>query len=368
MAITPFDRRMMAAAIRYSYRNLGRTGTNPSVSTLLVRDDGDVPVIVGRGITAIGGRPHAETEAILEAGDLARGATAYVTLEPCAHHASTPPCAEALVRDGIRRVVSATTDPDGRVSGRGYKILEDGGIEVERDIMAHDADRAMAGYMTQRKLGRPHVTLKMALSKDGKIGRRDAGQVAITGPISNDVSHVLRATSDVILVGIGTALEDDPSLTCRLPGMENRSPVRLVLDRHLKLPLDSALVRSAQEHPVIVATTSQPDSDKYRQLAQAGCSMLGCDDSETGIALPELLEDISGRGYSSVLVEGGASVAASFLNAHLVDRIRLYVGPETIGNDGIDAPLSPDNMPSGFDLIGTETFGADKRYEYERVT
>ncbi|MCP4314650.1 MAG: bifunctional diaminohydroxyphosphoribosylaminopyrimidine deaminase/5-amino-6-(5-phosphoribosylamino)uracil reductase RibD [Hyphomicrobiales bacterium] len=366
MAVSAFDRRMMAAAIRYSYRNLGRTGTNPSVSTLLVRDDGDVPVIVGRGITAIGGRPHAETEAIMEAGDLAMGATAYVTLEPCAHHASTPPCAEALVRDGIKRVVSATTDPDGRVSGRGYKILEDGGIEVESDVLASDAEYAMAGYLTQRKLGRPHVTLKMAVSKDGKIGGRNAGQVTITGPVSNSASHVMRATSDVIIIGIGTALEDDPSLTCRLPGMQDRSPARLVLDRNLRLPLDSALVRSAHDFPVIIATTRPPDSEKYHQLSQAGCIILACEESGGGIALPELLEDLAGRGYSTVLVEGGAAVAAAFLDAHLVDRIRVYLGPGVIGKDGVSAPLTPDNMPSGFNLIATETFGADLRYEYER--
>ncbi|MEX3008279.1 bifunctional diaminohydroxyphosphoribosylaminopyrimidine deaminase/5-amino-6-(5-phosphoribosylamino)uracil reductase RibD [Hoeflea sp. TYP-13] len=366
MAVSSFDKRMMAAAIRYSYRNLGRTGTNPSVTTLLVRDDGEVPVIVGRGITAIGGRPHAETEAILEAGDLARGATAYVTLEPCAHHGSTPPCAEALVRDGIRRVVAATTDPDGRVSGQGYKILEDGGIEVEAGVLASDAEYAMAGYLTQRELGRPHVTLKMALSNDGKIGSRGSGQVAITGPESNAVSHVLRATSDVIIVGIGTVLEDDPSLTCRLPGMEDRTPARLVLDRNLRLPLQSALVRSAHDHPVIVATTRLPDDGKYQQLSEAGCLMMACEESDTGIALPELLDDLAGRGYSTVLVEGGAAVARAFLDAHLVDRIRLYVGPGEIGKDGVEAPVDPDNMPSGFELTGTEIYGADRRFEYER--
>ena len=366
MAVTSFDRRMMAAAIRYSYRNLGRTGTNPSVSTLLVRDDGDVPVIVGRGTTAIGGRPHAETEAIQEAGDLAKGATAYVTLEPCAHHASTPPCAEALVRDGIKRVVSATTDPDGRVSGRGYKILEDGGIEVEPDVLAPEAEYAMAGYLTQRKFGRPHVTLKLAVSQDGMIGARNRGQVGITGPVSNSASHVMRATSDVILIGIGTALEDDPALTCRLPGMQDRSPARLVLDCNLRLPMDSALVRSAHENPVIVATTQPPDAEKHRQLSQSGCIMLACEQSAGGVALPELLEDLAGRGYSTVLVEGGAAVAAAFLEAHLVDRIRLYVGPGSIGKDGVPAPISPDNMPPGFNLIGTDTFGADLRYEYER--
>lgn len=266
MAASEFDNRMMAAAIRYSYRNLGRTGTNPSVTTLLVRTDSDVPVIVGRGITAIGGRPHAETQAITEAGQLAAGSTAYVTLEPCAHHGSTPPCAEALVAAGVKRVVSATTDPDGRVSGRGYQILRDAGIVVETDVLADQAQYAMAGYLTQRAAGRPHVTLKMALSKDNKIGCTGTGQVMITGPQSSAMAHIQRATCDAILIGIGTALEDNPSLSCRLPGMTDRSPTRIVLDSHLRLPLDSALVRSAHDLPLIVATTQLPDHETYKQL------------------------------------------------------------------------------------------------------
>ncbi|WP_419910744.1 bifunctional diaminohydroxyphosphoribosylaminopyrimidine deaminase/5-amino-6-(5-phosphoribosylamino)uracil reductase RibD [Hoeflea sp.] len=367
MAVSAFDRRMMAAAIRYSWRNLGRTGTNPSVATILTRDDSDgTPVIVGRGITAIGGRPHAETEAIAEAGERTVGATAYVTLEPCAHHGSTPPCAEALVRAGVRRVVSATTDPDGRVSGRGYRILEDGGIEVETDVLAPQARYAMSGYLTQRLLNRPHVTLKMAVSSDGKIGRRGAGQVAITGAVSNAASHLLRATSDVIIIGIGTALEDDPSLTCRLPGMEDRSPARLVLDRDLRLPLDCKLVRTARDVPVIVATAVQPGDERHRSLVEAGCRMMACEESGNGIALPELLDDLAAQGFSSVMVEGGAAVARSFLDAHLVDRIRIYVGPGTVGKEGVDAPLTPDHMPAGFVLTHTETFGPDRRLEFER--
>jgi diaminohydroxyphosphoribosylaminopyrimidine deaminase/5-amino-6-(5-phosphoribosylamino)uracil reductase len=254
------------------------------------------------------------------------------------------------------------------VSGRGYRILEDGGIEVEQDVLARDAQYAMAGYLTMRRLSRPHVTLKLALSKDGMIGHRNAGQVAITGPVSNAASHVLRATSDVIIIGIGTALKDDPALTCRLPGMEDRTPVRLVLDRHLQLPLDSNLVRTAGEHPVIVATTCQPDHQRYGPLAEAGCSMLACDDYENGIALPELLEDLGGRGYSSIMVEGGAAVAASFLQAGLVDRIRLYVGTDAIGDDGIPAPITLDSMPGEFGLIDTQTFGTDTRYEFERTS
>ncbi|MEM6464316.1 MAG: bifunctional diaminohydroxyphosphoribosylaminopyrimidine deaminase/5-amino-6-(5-phosphoribosylamino)uracil reductase RibD [Pseudomonadota bacterium] len=366
MAVTEQDRRMMAAAIRYSYRNSGRTGTNPSVATLLVRNDGDVPVIIGRGITALGGRPHAETQAMAEAGELVKGATAYVTLEPCAHHASTPPCAEALVSSGVKRVVSATTDPDGRVSGKGYKILVDGGIELETDVLKSQADYALAAYLTQRKTGRPHVTLKLAISSDGKIGRRGSGQVSITGPVSNAATHIRRAMTDIIVVGIETVLEDDPSLTCRLPGMEDRSPVRLVLDRQLRLPLNSALVRSAREHSVIVATVMPPEDDKHRQLVSAGCTMLACDETESGIALPEMVEDLAVRGYSSLLVEGGAKVAAGFMDAGLVDRILLYVGPHSLGGEAIDAPLTLQTIPSDFHLIGTDVFGQDTRYEYER--
>lgn len=366
MAVSEFDRRMMAAAIRYTYRHLGRTGTNPSVATILVQEVDGVPVIVGRGLTAIGGRPHAETEALEEAGGRAVGSTAYVTLEPCAHHGSTPPCAEALVTAGVSRVVAATTDPDGRVSGRGYRILEDGGIEVEADVLAPLAKRAMAGYLTQRRLARPHVMLKLALSKDGKIGCKGDGQVPITGPLSNAVNHLLRATNDVILIGIDTAIEDDPSLTCRLPGLEGRSPLRLVLDRQLRLPMDSRLVRSAHEIPLMVATVRLPDDEKHRQLTQAGCRMLACEENETGIALPEMLEDLCGQGVMNVMIEGGAAIARSFLDADLVDRIHLYIGPDEIGEDGVAAPLTPEDMPAGFVKTGTSRFGPDLRFEYER--
>jgi diaminohydroxyphosphoribosylaminopyrimidine deaminase/5-amino-6-(5-phosphoribosylamino)uracil reductase len=357
---------MMAAAIRYSYQHLGRTGTNPSVSTLLVQDVGGVPVIVGRGITALGGRPHAETQAISEAGESAYGATAYVSLEPCAHHGSTPPCAEGLIRAGIKRVVAATTDPDSRVSGRGYKMLRDAGIEVEENVLAGEAQYALAGYLTRRLENRPHITLKMALSQDGKIGRRGAGQVHVTGAQSGAVNQVLRAMSDAILIGIGTALEDDPSLTCRLPGLEERSPVRIVLDRTLKLPLQSALVRSAAEIPLIVATTTGPENERYQKLLAAGCRMMACDSDAGGIALPELLDDLAGQGLSTVIVEGGAAVARSFIDAHLVDRIELYEGPDPIGAGGIDPPLDPAHMPAGFVLTSTLHHGADLHRAYER--
>ncbi len=190
------DRRYMAAAIRLSRKHSGLTSTNPSVATLIVRDDGKEPDIVGRGVTAIGGRPHAEAEALAEAGDLARGATAYVTLEPCAHHGRTPPCANALVTAGVTRVVGGASDPDERVSGKGYAILRQAGIEVIERVLAEEAADAMAGYLTRSLKKRPEVTLKLALSQDGMIGRPGEGQIAITGEVSRRQVHMMRATSD----------------------------------------------------------------------------------------------------------------------------------------------------------------------------
>ena len=367
MPVSDTDRRMMAAAIRLAYRHLGRTGTNPSVSTLIVREFDGVPVIIGRGITALGGRPHAETQAIAEAGDLARGATAYVSLEPCAHHGSTPPCAEGLIAAGIKRVVSATTDPDDRVSGRGYAMLREAGIEVEENVLAEQAEQGLAGYLTHRMFNRPNVSLKMALSRDGKIGRRGVGQVHITGPVSQAMTHLWRASADAILVGIGTAVEDDPSLTCRLPGLQDRSPARIVLDSHLRLPLDSKLVQTAREVPVMIATSVAPDAPAYMALAEAGCQMIASDTVPTGLALPELLDDLANRGISSIMVEGGATTAKSFIEAGLVDSISLFEGPVTVGADGVVAPVTPNTIPEGFGLVRSAQYGDDVLRVYERT-
>ena len=253
MSITPHDERFMAAAIRLSRRHLGRTATNPSVGCLIVRDG----VIVGRAVTALGGRPHAETQALAEAGALARGATAYVTLEPCSHHGRTPPCAEALIAYGVARVVISVTDPDPRVSGRGIGMLRDAGIEVDAGVLEAEGRRSLAGYLTRQTKNRPYVTLKLAVSADGMIGREGEGQVAITGPLARAQVHALRAETDAILVGIGTATSDDPVLTVRLPGLEAQSPVRIVLDPSLALPLTSKLVETAREVPVIVVASEE---------------------------------------------------------------------------------------------------------------
>ncbi len=357
------DRRYMAAAIRFARRHKGLTDTNPSVGTLIVKDG----VVVGRGVTALGGRPHAEPQALAEAGEAARGATAYVTLEPCAHHGRTPPCAEALVRAGVARVVAAATDPDARVSGKGFAILRAGGVEVTPGVLAAEAANDLAGYLNRSSKKRPEVILKLALSADGMIGRRGAGQLAISGPISRAQSHILRAESDVILVGAGTALADDPMLDCRLPGLERRSPVRLVLDTALRLPLSSRLARSAGAIPLWLACGESAPADRRAALQAAGCRILATEDHCGRIALPELMEDLAAQGVASVLVEGGARVAADFLAEDLVDRIVLFRGPEAIGAErGVAVPALDAHIERGFVVLRAARYGDDEYTEYVR--
>lgn len=361
------DRRFMAAAIRMSSFHDGLTETNPSVGTLIVRDDGDGPVIVGRGVTAIGGRPHAETQALAEAGERAHGATAYVTLEPCAHHGRTPPCAEALVAAGIARVVGAASDPDSRVSGRGYAILRAAGIEVVQPVLAGRAAGQMSGYLVRSVKKRPEVTLKLALSADGMIGRLGAGQVAITGAASRAQAHLMRARSDAILVGIGTALADDPELTVRLPGLEARSPMRIVLDLTARLPTGSKLARSANDIPVFVACGEEADPARRQALTALGVKLFATETFDGRIALPEFLEDLGARGVSTVLVEGGAHTASAFLRDDLVDRIVLFRSPVLVGPEGIASPLDETHIPDGFEQVGQSRFGDDTCNEWARA-
>lgn len=361
------DRRFMAAALRLSRRNLGRTSTNPSVGTIIVRDDGAGPMIVGTGVTAIGGRPHAETEALAEAGELARGATAYVTLEPCAHHGRTPPCAEALVTAGITRVVGAASDPDPRVSGKGYAILREAGVEVTERVLAEEAADQLAGYLMRSLRKRPEITFKLALSSDGRIGVRGQGQVAITGEAARREVHLMRAEADAILIGIGTALEDDPELTVRLPGLENRSPARIVLDSDMRLPPTSRLVSGVDRVPLYVASNPLVDGQRRAALERHGVRFIGTEVHDGRIALPELLEDLAALGMSTVIVEGGAAVAQSFLDEGLVDRIVLFHGPTEVGAQGIAAPVGPDRIPSGFRKLREMRFDQDGFAEWVRI-
>lgn len=372
MAVKPepeqeaLDRRYMAAAIRLSRKHLGRTATNPSVGTLIVRDDGAGPTIVGSGVTAIGGRPHAEAEALAEAGELARGATAYVTLEPCAHHGRTPPCANALVTAGIARVVGAASDPDPRVSGKGYAILRAAGVEVVEKVLVAEASEQLAGYLIRSLRKRPEVTLKLALSSDGMIGRRGQGQLAITGEVARREVQMMRAEADAILIGIGTALEDDPALTVRLPGLENRSPVRVVLDRGLRLPETAKLLSDIDRVPLYVAVGEGADPQRKAALERRGVRFIGTDTHDGAIALPELMEDLAALGIATLLVEGGAATAEAFLADDLVDRIVLFHGVDEIGEGGVASPIDAARIPAAFRKLREMRFGADRYAEWIR--
>ncbi len=361
------DLRFMAAAIRLARQHKGLTGTNPSVATVVVSQQDGAPAIVGRGVTAIGGRPHAEPQALEEAGQSARGATAYVTLEPCAHHGRTPPCAEALIAAGVARVVGAASDPDPRVSGKGYAMLREAGVEVVESVLAAEAADDLAGYLTRSVAKRPEVTLKLAVSADGMIGVKDHGHVTVTGEISRAQVHLMRAESDAILVGIGTALADDPLLTCRTAGLAARSPLRIVIDRLARLPATSKLVRSANDVPLHLAVGPEAGEERRAILSAAGVGFIACDVHEGHVALPELLEDLGARGISTLMIEGGAITAAAFLDQGLVDRICLFCGKGALGAGGVRSPLTRDSIPSGFRLVREAIYGEDTYCEWVRT-
>lgn len=362
------DQKFMRTAIRLARRHEGQTAENPSVAALVVKYIDNQPVIVGRGVTAIGGRPHAEVEALNEAGAAAKGAHVYVTLEPCSHFGKTPPCADALINAGVSRVVVAANDPDDRVSGRGFEKLREAGIEVVENMLSQEAEYGLAGYLMRKCNVRPFVTLKMAMTNDGFIGVSDGRQVKITGPISNGQVQILRALNDAILVGAGTVENDNPSLNCRLQGLEHRSPIRVVMDRNLRLSAQSNLVQTAKEHRLIVATCSE-NADKNAYLDNQ-VEFIEFSSSESAAQIKELLEHLAKEQISTILVEGGAQIASSFLHPGYVDRILIFQAAENLEVEddalSVKAPITPDNLPQGFKLKNKLTFGTDVMYEYEK--
>jgi diaminohydroxyphosphoribosylaminopyrimidine deaminase / 5-amino-6-(5-phosphoribosylamino)uracil reductase len=367
MTVSGNDLRFMDAAIRLARRHAGWTGTNPSVSCVLVRDDGSGPYICGSGVTAIGGRPHAEPIALAEAGDKACGATAYVTLEPCAHHGKTAPCAQTLIDGGVIRVVSAVVDPDSRVNERGHGMLRTAGITVETGLRHELAAVDLAPYLTHKRYGRPYVRLKLAVSADGYLGIRGHGQIAITGAIARAQSHTMRARHQAILVGAGTVAEDNPELTCRLPGLEHRSPTRIVVDPNGRLSGREKMVQTARYTPTWVVA---PPGRHQHELTEAGCVMMACETLENRVVLPELLEDIGARGIMSLLVEGGADIAKSFLNEDIVDEIALFAGTVELNppsGKAVMSPILPGTSLKGFQLTDEWCFGDDQLQIYRRA-
>ena len=357
------DRKFLDAALRLARKHQGLTGTNPSVACVIVVDTEVGKKIVGSAVTAEGGRPHAEPPALAEAGQLARGATAYVTLEPCAHHGKTPPCAQTLIDAGVRRVVTAITDPDNRVNGKGHQMLIDAGIEVTAMDGGEAADRVMQGYMKARTSSHPFITLKMAMSETGLIGSTKEHNLKISSPVSSKQTHLQRARHDAILVGSGTALFDNPSLDCRLSGLENRSPIRIILDEKSKLSSDATVIQTALKTPTIIVSPGSAPVEWRQMLASHGVQHQACEMEDGRIALPELMDDLAARGIQSILVEGGARIAKSFLDEDLVDEIVIHVGgaPELpqSSDSAVYAPFTPNDLPTKFDVCQTLRFGPD---------
>jgi diaminohydroxyphosphoribosylaminopyrimidine deaminase/5-amino-6-(5-phosphoribosylamino)uracil reductase len=361
------DHRFMQLALLLGRRGLGRTWPNPAVGAVVVKDG----LIVGRGWTQPGGRPHAETEALRRAGKAARDATLYVTLEPCSHHGQTPPCADAIVRAGIARVVSALDDANPEVAGRGHARLREGGVAVEVGLGAEQARRDHAGHFRRMREGRPQVLLKLAVSCDGKVGLAGRRPVAITGEAARTRVHQMRAAADAILVGVGTILSDDPHLTCRLPGMLDRSPVRVVLDARLRVPLASSVIATARETPTWVFAAMEASGMAEEVLRARGVEVLRVGGSEGRLDLAAVLTTLAERGITRLMVEGGPTVAASFVQADLIDEAALFRSPNPIGADGIDAleglPLGALTQSTILRACGEEALDGDTLQRFERV-
>ncbi|QUS40282.1 bifunctional diaminohydroxyphosphoribosylaminopyrimidine deaminase/5-amino-6-(5-phosphoribosylamino)uracil reductase RibD [Tardiphaga alba] len=364
------DLRYMQLALTLGRRGQGRTWPNPAVGAVVVKDG----VIIGRGWTQPGGRPHAEPVALAQAGSAAKGATLYVTLEPCSHFGKSPPCADAIVAAGIARVVAAIEDPNPDVAGQGHARLRAAGIKVDVGLCSEEAARDHAGHFRRIRDHRPHVVLKLAVSPDGKIAAAGHKPVAVTGQRVRSRVHLLRAQCDAILVGIGTVKADDPELTCRLPGMAKRSPVRVVLDRALRISGNSKLVHSARTVPLWVLTSDIAEAPAAMALGAAGAQVLrvpAVTSPVPGLDLPAVLHSLGEKGITKLMVEGGAKIASSFVSAGLVDEVWLFQGANAIGEGGVNAldalPLSAITGSSDFKARASEEIENDTLTIYERT-
>lgn len=363
------DAHFMGMAIGLARRGHGNVSPNPSVGCVIVNDEG----VVGRGWTQAGGRPHAETEAIAMAGAAAKGATAFVTLEPCAHHGETPPCAQALIDAGVSRVVIGAGDPDPRVKGGGVAMLAKAGIEVAENVRMAEARDVARGFLMRVENNRPLVTVKLATTLDGRIATVAGDSQWISGPVSRALGHGIRARNDAILVGSRTALLDDPSLTCRLPGLENVSPTRVVVDGRLVLPLTHQLVSTAAELPTWILTRADGDADRRKAFQDAGVRLIDVAlDADGNIDLAEALKALALLGVTRLMVEGGGRIIAGLLAADLVDRLVWFRASKLIGGDGVSAVaafgvqaldeaanfVKVSSRPAGADIV--ETYVRDR--------
>jgi len=362
MTLIDADAGRMRAALGLARRGLGRVWPNPAVGCLIVAGDR----VVGRGRTADGGRPHAEAAALAEAGPAARGATAYVTLEPCAHTGRTPPCADALIAAGIARVVSTVEDPDPRVAGAGFAALRAAGIEVVTGCLAAEAEDLNAGFLSRVRTGTPRLTLKLAASLDGRIATASGESRWITGPRARAEVHMMRARSDAVLVGAGTARTDDPRLDVRGLGMTGADPVRVVVSGGLTLPRGGALGTTARDIPLWLCHHGEAEEDRRAAWRGTGAELLEIPFQDDGqLDLSALMRVLGDRGLTRVLCEGGGRLSAALLEAGLVDEVVLYTAGVALGDEGTPAigSLRVDALAEAprLRLVDTARIGDDTR-------
>ena len=365
------DRRLMAAALRLGRRHLGGTYPNPAVGALIVQPDIGGARVVGRGWTALGGRPHAEVEALAEAGEAARGATAYVTLEPCAHDSKTPPCARELINAGIARLVTTMADPDERVSGKGLTMLKSAGIEVTSGVLGAEAAIAHGGHISRVTKGRPWITLKLAISADGMIGRRDGERMMVTGRPAFERVQAIRAEHDAIMVGIGTVEVDDPRLTIRGPSRVDRQPIRIILDTDARISPDGNLVRTAREVPLWIMVGEAADDERVAALEATELVVKRVPIGSGGLDLDAVFGKIAEEGITRVLVEGGSKMAASVVTQGLVDEILFFRAKVVVGPGGVRTlagqALSAVERSPRYRLVDDGFVGEDRLRRYLRV-
>jgi diaminohydroxyphosphoribosylaminopyrimidine deaminase/5-amino-6-(5-phosphoribosylamino)uracil reductase len=366
-----FDDQMMAIALRMAERGLGATAPNPSVGAVIANET--TGEVIARATTARGGRPHAETIAIAAAGEKTRGATIYVTLEPCSHQGRTGPCADAIVAAGLGRAVVAIEDPDPRVSGRGINRLSAAGIEVERGVGAARARWITRGHIVRVTERRPFVTLKLALDASGSIARGSgSAPVWVTGEASRAHAMLLRAHSDAILVGSGTVRDDDPELTCRLPGLFDRSPVRVVMGGASDLPAASKLARTANQVPVWVMSASPQNPGGRQELTSLGVEIIDVEVVGGRLWLPSVMESLVGRGLTRLLVEGGPKIWRAFADAAFADEVILYLADRKSGEPhqerDVMETLARWLGPLALTLVERRQLGSDTMWRFHRAT
>jgi diaminohydroxyphosphoribosylaminopyrimidine deaminase/5-amino-6-(5-phosphoribosylamino)uracil reductase len=368
VSIADFDLHMMGIALRLAERGLGNAAPNPAVGAVIADEAGGE--LIARGWTQAGGRPHAETEAIRRAGSRAEGATLYVTLEPCAHHGATPPCADAIIAAGLRRVAVGIRDPDPRTAGQGIARLEAAGIEVSENVRAREAWWSALGHILRVTEERPFVGVKLALDGAGEAPRGEDGRPRwVTSTTARAHGHLLRARADAIIVGAGTVRDDNPELTCRLPGLGRRSPVRVVMSASLDVPLRSRLVQTARDVPVWVVTGTA-DPRRRAALEDAGVEVLSLGDGAGQPGVRATLRLLAGRGITRVLVEGGPSIWRAFSATGVVDEAVIHQGAarghRERGLEGLPALLERWLPGSSLRLAETRRIGEDVAYELRR--